>query len=176
MGGGCVGLNFFGGLGGFLCGMIFRLFVGGGYVNCFSGCLFVGEYVVWGFQAAFVNSVRSEAAHPMVVGISVLGVFRLPVGMSALIVFRLPMRVVLAASRRSILLPFYFGFQAASNSFSGCLINSVRSESAHPTAKPVFRLPIRFSSDIYWTASVRGDTTLGRRVCWGLGYWRSSAR
>ena len=174
MGGGCVGLNFFffGGGGGVLCGMIFRL-------HCKRREQRVAHPTVH-FQAAsnsfsgcFVNSVRSEAAHPMAVGISVLGVFRLPVGMSALIVFRLPMRVVLAASRRSILLPFYFGFQAASNSFSGCLVNSVRSEAAHPTAKPVFRLPIRFSNGIYWTASVRGDTTLGQRVCWGVGCWRS---
>ena len=37
----------------------------------------------------------------------------------------------------------------------------------------VFRLPIRFSRDICWTACGRGDTTLGRRLRWGHGCWRS---
>ena len=166
MGGGCVGLNFF--LGGWGGGGFMRddfqaaCWIWG--IRClgFSGCIvngvgnelpalrFIFRLPQTRFQAAFVNSVRSEAAHPMAVGISCVRRFQ--------------------AACWDVCANC---FQAASNSFSGCLVNSVRSEAAHPTAKPVFRLPIRFSSDIYWTASVRGDTTLGQRVCWGVGCWRS---
>ena len=49
------------------------------------------------------------------------------------------MRVVLAASRRSILLPFYFGFQAASNSFSGCICKQCAQRGCTPYGKTCFQ-------------------------------------